>query len=79
MMEGRHQCLEQRRLITVRDWPKYHPWPTSSAWRWYIFHAEKNGIGRCIRRVGRRVLIDEAEFFNWVDEQRGQNSSDLSR
>lgn len=29
-----------------------------------------NGSDRVLRRVGRRVLIDEAVFFAWVDGDR---------
>ena len=31
-----------------------------------------NGLSVAIRRVGRRVLINEKEFLNWVDRQ-GRN------
>lgn len=29
------------------------------------------GFDRVLRRVGRRVLIDEAAFFNWVNQSGG--------
>ena len=56
-------------LIPVSDWGKYHPWPPIGGLRHLIFNAEKNGFKQVIRRIGRRVLIDEAEFFNWVNTQ----------
>ena len=59
----------QRRLIPVTDWPNYHAWPTTSSLRSLIFFAETNGFNQVVRRVGRRVLIDEAAFFAWVDQQ----------
>jgi hypothetical protein len=34
--------------------------------RHLIFFAKSNGFDAVIRRVGRRVLIDEAAFFHWV-------------
>jgi hypothetical protein len=37
--------------------------------RHLIFFAKSNGFDAVIRRVGRRVLIDEAAFFAWVDKQ----------
>lgn len=52
------------RILPVNKWP--HPWPSQSGLRHLIFNAESNGFSRCVRRIGRRVLIDEAEFFNWV-------------
>lgn len=60
----------QRRLIPVTQWSEHHPWPPKGGLRWLIFHRRQNGFERCVRRVGRRLLIDEAEFFRWVDEQQ---------
>jgi hypothetical protein len=57
------------RLIPANDWPKFHSWPPIGGLRHLIFHAERNGFTRVLRRVGRRVLIDETAFFTWVDEQ----------
>ena len=59
----------QRRLIPVNKWPDHHPWPTVPGLRWMIFNAKTNGFDAVIRRVGRRVLIDEAAFFEWVEAQ----------
>jgi hypothetical protein len=61
------------RLITVPDWPKYHPWPSQAGLRYLIFHATRNGFVTAIRRCGRRVLIDEAAFFAWVNQQAGDH------
>lgn len=57
-----------RRLIAVTDWNKHHDWPSIGGLRHLIFFADTNGFNRCLRRVGRRVLIDEHAFFEWVDK-----------
>jgi hypothetical protein len=57
------------RLIPVTEWPKVHSWPPIGGLRHLIFNAKSNGINVAIRRVGRRVLIDEAAFFQWIEEQ----------
>ena len=57
------------RLIPVTQWPQYHTWPSVSGLRWLVFNSADNGFDVCIRRVGRRVLIDEKSFFNWVDQK----------
>jgi hypothetical protein len=38
-----------------------------------IFNEEKNGLKQsgAIIRLGRKVLIDEARFFSWVEAQNG--------
>lgn len=59
------------RLIPANDWPNYHAWPPLGGLRHLIFNAQTNGFARVIRRVGRRVLIDEQEFFAWVNKQGG--------
>jgi len=56
------------RLIPLADWQKYHEWPPHGGLRHLAFHAKTNGFDKVIRRVGRRVLIDEAAFFQWVEQ-----------
>lgn len=63
------------RLIPVTEWPNHHPWPPVGGLRHLIFYAKTNGFAHCLRRVGKRVLIDEAKFFEWVEAQ-GENTAD---
>jgi hypothetical protein len=56
-------------LIPVSQWSERHPWPPIGGLRHLIFNAKTNGFHQVIRRVGRRVLVDEAEFFAWVERQ----------
>lgn len=65
-----HHHAISRRLLTVSQWNQFYPWPTPAGLRHLIFYAKTNGFHQVMRRVGRRVLIDEAEFFRWLDEQR---------
>jgi len=58
------------RFIPVTDWKNYHPWPAIGGLRHLIFNAQKNGFNKVIVRAGRRVLIDEKAFFEWLDENR---------
>lgn len=59
------------RLIPVPKWPEFHSWPPIGGLRHLIFGAAKNGFNKCVKRAGRRVLIDEKAFFEWVNEQQG--------
>ena len=59
------------RLIPVTDWANYHPWPPIGGLRHLIFHANSNGFDQVIRRIGRRVLIDETSFFQWAENCGG--------
>lgn len=57
----------ERTLIPVNRWNEHHSWPALGGLRHLIFHSNTNGFDSVIRRVGRRVLIDEDAFFEWVD------------
>ncbi|MEC4747223.1 hypothetical protein [Methylomicrobium sp. Wu6] len=59
------------RLIPVPEWNNHHSWPPIGGLRHLIFNAETNGFATAFKRVGRRVLIDEAEFFNCIAKQNG--------
>lgn len=56
-----------RRFIPVTQWHEYHPWPPIGGLRHLIFHAESTGFDRVLKRVGRRILLDEQAFFEWLD------------
>ena len=58
-------------LSTVKQFSIDHPAFSEGGLRHLIFHEHENGFHKCIRRVGRRVLIDEQAFFEWVAEQGG--------
>ena len=60
---------KQPRLIPATQWNEHHQWPPIGGLRHLIFNAEKNGFKKVIRRCGRRVLLDEAAFFAWLEEQ----------
>lgn len=59
----------ETRLIPINQWHERHPWPPAGGLRHLVFHAPKNGFDAVVRRVGRRVLIDEAAFFAWVEKK----------
>jgi hypothetical protein len=59
------------RLIPAHAWPNHHAWPPIGGLRHLIFNAKSNGFDKVVRRVGRRVLIDEQAFFDWVNAREG--------
>ena len=60
------------RYIPVTKWNEFHQWPPIGGLRHLIFKADQNGFNKVIKRCGRRVLIDEAAFFQWI-EKEGQS------
>ena len=65
--------MPEKNLLTVSAFTKKYPWPPAGGLRHLIFNEDVNGFNKVIRRVGRRVLIDEDAFFDWVD---GQNQGE---
>ena len=71
-------------LSTVAQFAERHPSFTEPSLRHLIFESkprrsskgqiEGNGLDRAIVRVGRKVLIDEAKFFDWLAAQNEQVS-----
>lgn len=54
------------RFIPLSRFDQYHPWPSVQALRWMRFHGKKNGFNQCVLKVGKRILIDEVKFFEWL-------------
>lgn len=55
------------RLIPVFKWNDYYDYPSINGLRHLIFHEHENGFNQVVRRIGRRVLIKEDEFFKWTE------------
>ena len=59
---------------TVNQFIEKHPAFTTGGLRSLIFNEHSNGLAksRAIVRIGRKVLIDEAKFFEWVQAQQNK-------
>ena len=62
-------------FLTVRQLAERYPAFTANGIRHHIFHAEKNGFTKCMRRVGKRVLIEESLFVQWIASNGGVRRS----
>lgn len=71
-MENKSPESQERILLTVRQFSEKHKAFPEGGLRHQIFNAKDNGFNNCIRRMGRKVLIDEAAFFEWLDSQNAQ-------
>ncbi len=61
----------QSEYLTVRQLSQKHPAFPEGGLRWFIFNEHQNGFAKCVRRVGRKVLISEVDFLEWIDSQNG--------
>lgn len=57
---------KQPRLIALVDWNRKYDWPTQGGLRHLAQYRTRNGFAPAFVKVGRRVLIDEAKFFECV-------------
>ena len=66
---------DKPRLATVRQFCERHPFMSEGGLRHLIFNARSTGFSGCIRRIGRRVYIDETAFFQWIgnDGKKARN------
>ncbi len=62
--------FQAKPFVPVKRIPEIYPGAFSeSAIRWLIFNENKNGFKRCVRRIGKKVLIDLEQFELWINEQ----------
>lgn len=59
-----------KRLYTVKQTAEAYPAFSEGGLRHLVFNAQTNGFAACIRRIGRRVLIDADAFEAWIDGQK---------
>ncbi len=65
----------ERRLIPLSKWNEYHDYPSVSGLRHLVFFAKDNGFDIVLKRIGKRIYIDEQAFFSWVDKSKELNDS----
>lgn len=71
---------QTRALFTVRQFSEKYPAFSQGSLRNLIFLASErkssmgnipgNGLHIALVRVGRKLLIDEARFFQWIEQQQ---------
>ena len=59
----------QPRYVLLVDWNRKYDWPTQGALRHLMQYRATNGFESAFVKIGRRVVIDEAKFFECVARQ----------
>ena len=54
---------------TVKQMAEKYPAFSEASLRYHIFHEETNGLNEALIRVGRKILIKEDAFFDWIENQ----------
>ena len=62
------QIQNNKRFATVKELPSLYPHAgiTEASIRWIRFNNTSN-FNQCIRKMGRRILIDIDAFEKWLD------------
>jgi hypothetical protein len=56
-------------LLTVQQFCEKHKAFTLGGMRWLLFNRTTNGLEQAVVVVGRRLLLNETEFFRWLSAQ----------
>ncbi len=54
--------------VTFKQAAERYPAFTEPSFRWLRFNGDANGFNRCVRKVGRRVVLDTELFETWLDD-----------
>ena len=55
-------------IVALSDWTKYFAYPSIGTIRQWDFHNKYN-FRKVIMRIGGKVFIKVADFFEWLNEQ----------
>lgn len=61
---------KQKRFAPLKEIALMHPAFHVDYMRYLIRHAEKNGLDKCIRKVGRKIFINLDDFEEWIDSSK---------
>jgi hypothetical protein len=64
------QRMDLRNLKTPRQIVESCPALTMGGLRMLLFHSQTNGLEACVVRLGRKLVIDEAAFVEWLERRR---------
>lgn len=66
----RSTLVDYTDLRPVRQLAVEAPFVTENKLRWWIFHAQTNGMQAALIKIGGRVYIDKTQFNKWLESQR---------
>jgi hypothetical protein len=72
-MNNFNESIAKTRLIPLSKWNDYHDYPTVPSLRHLVFFEEQNGFSKVIKRIGKKIYLDERSFFEWVEEQNSSS------
>ena len=62
-------CEVKNQFATVKELSKLYPSFSEPTLRYLLYKGEENGINKCVRRIGKKILFNISDFENWVNSQ----------
>jgi len=59
--------MDARSFLTIKQAATKYQAFSEGSLRWLWFNGEKNGFSSCVRKVGKKILIDEPLFVAWIE------------
>ncbi|UFS71386.1 hypothetical protein LPW11_04125 [Geomonas sp. RF6] len=56
--------------LTIKQLAHTRPYLTEASIRWFLFNRARNGLSCAVIKLGRRLLVDEEKFDEWVNSHR---------
>ncbi len=56
-----------KNFLTIKQWLKKYEAIPEGGIRHIIFIDKDNFNAKVVKKVGRKILLDEEEFLNWID------------
>lgn len=61
--------MSEKNYMTVKQLAAKHPGNSENSLRWLLF-TQPEGFSECVRRIGRKILLEEGAYLNWLDNQK---------
>ena len=62
--------MSHKNYLTVKQMAAKHPVFSEASLRYHIFNERRNGLDKALIRVGKKILINEDAFWDWLENQR---------
>lgn len=59
-----------QKFATVRELSELFPCFSESSLRYLIFNSQNNGLNICLRKIGKKVLINVGDFEAWIENHK---------
>jgi hypothetical protein len=63
------QMTTNRRYATIKQIPELYPAFSLNAIKWLIAQRYKNGFKNCVKKIGKKIIIDLEKFEIYIENR----------